>query len=221
METIECRPNIEELYASAITAGNLKIDTRDGASVGPADVLMAASWSPSLLGKAMIRLHSEWDSAEKPAKPTKAFIEALAATHPPSELKVKGKKDPRLAVAQTAANKWHLSEMFNLVGKLKTLPYVRYAVIQKAVRWHIADPEKVVPEIIKYWLDQNCRGCGGLKRRLTPGLSALSGRQCLVCQASGLGAVPYGEDGKRLCNYIDDCVMWANQSIKKSLRDLK
>lgn len=55
----------EERYTTAITADNLKMDTREHASIGDVDVLTAAAWAPSRLGSALLRLASEYDSASR------------------------------------------------------------------------------------------------------------------------------------------------------------
>lgn len=216
-ELIDCQPNIEERYTSANNTSNLRVEAE---RPGDADLLIAAGWSRSRLGAALLRLHSEWDAAEKPARPTKAAIEALASSYP-VVVKIKGKKDPRIARATEEANAWHLSAMRQLVGTLRMLPDVRRELELQAVRWRISGALEVVPAVVKYWLDQKCGGCGGLKFKLTPDGSALSGRLCHVCSGSGLGAVPCGQDGRRLCNFLDECVGRAQQSIRSRLRNSK
>jgi hypothetical protein len=54
-------PTVEEKYTSAIHASNLRVEADKG---GSADVLIAVGWSPSRLGAALMRLHSEQDAAE-------------------------------------------------------------------------------------------------------------------------------------------------------------
>ena len=216
-ETIDCRRSTEELYTCANNARNLRVEAD---CRGSADLLIAAGWSASRLGAALLRLHSEWDAAEKPVRPTKAAIEAMASTYP-SVPKVKGKKDPRIARATDAAYAWHLSEMLGLVARLRVLPDVRREVVLQAVRWRIADADDLVPSVIKYWLDRNCSACGGLKFKFAPDALTSSGRLCHVCSGTGFGVVPGGQDGRRLCNYIDDCVMRAQQCIKKRLYNTK
>ena len=53
---------VAEAYSSAGNTSDLtvKADKRTDA-----DVLIAAGWSPGLLGAALLRLHSEWDGAAK------------------------------------------------------------------------------------------------------------------------------------------------------------
>ena len=64
---------IEEQYTSAGNADDLtvKADQR-----GEADVLIAAGWTPGMLGGALMRLHSEWDGAAKKRRmdETEAFL---------------------------------------------------------------------------------------------------------------------------------------------------
>lgn len=50
----------DERYTTAITTDNLKMDTREHASIGDVDVLTAAAWAPARLGSALLRLASEY-----------------------------------------------------------------------------------------------------------------------------------------------------------------
>ena len=58
-------PTIEERYISATQASNLKVEADKG---GAADIIIAAGWSPSRVGQALMRLASEWDGAAKRPK---------------------------------------------------------------------------------------------------------------------------------------------------------
>lgn len=68
----DCR-TVDEAYATAGNSSNLavKADRRSDA-----DVLIAAGWTPGLLGGALMRLHSEWDGAAKKRRmdETDAFL---------------------------------------------------------------------------------------------------------------------------------------------------
>lgn len=216
------RPNVEERYTSAGNATDLTVDAERG---GAADVIIAAGWSPSRLGAALLRLHSEWDASEKPKKMTKEAIEGLALTLPRIEQgrkMVKGEAVVNMVVDMRRANQmahdWHLHELRLLLGKLKTLPAIRYQIALQADQWGMADAQDKAAAVIRYWLDQACGSCHGRKFRLIPGTPALSDRPCLVCHGSGIGHAPYGQDGRKLVNFIDDCVSRARQSIKKRLR---
>lgn len=73
-ETSNERPTVEESYQVAGNTSNLTVeaDVR-----GAGDVLIAAGWSESRVGMALLRLHSEWDGASKsrrePGKPASAM----------------------------------------------------------------------------------------------------------------------------------------------------
>lgn len=56
------RPTVEESYISAAHTSNLRMVAE---RTGAADVMVAAGWSDSRIGQALMRLASEWDGAEK------------------------------------------------------------------------------------------------------------------------------------------------------------
>ena len=66
MLTDECK-TIEESYISATHSSHLRCDTREGAPRSDLDILIAAGCTPGILGGALMRLHSEFDSSEKRA----------------------------------------------------------------------------------------------------------------------------------------------------------
>lgn len=208
------RPNVEEMYVSA---GNTSDLTVEADRRGDGDVLIAAGWSSSRLGAALLRLHSEWDAAEKPKKPTSQAIEALAYTLP----RVGKTEALNIRAATALANAWHLHELKMLLGKLKTLPDVRREVAMQAARWRMTDCQNKAGAIIKYWLDPTCHACEGRKWKLIRDTPALSNRPCHVCHASGVAPVPAGQEGRRLANYLDDCVSRARSSIKSRLHNLQ
>ncbi|MBK5204345.1 MAG: hypothetical protein JJD98_02740 [Polaromonas sp.] len=53
-------PGIEERYVTANNTSNLKVEAERG---GAADLLIAAGWSASRLGAALMRLHTKYDRA--------------------------------------------------------------------------------------------------------------------------------------------------------------
>jgi hypothetical protein len=69
------RAGVDEIYETACNASSLKVEAEKG---GSGDVLIAAGWSESRLGMALLRLHSEWDGAAKPKRPSEQQIHALA-----------------------------------------------------------------------------------------------------------------------------------------------
>jgi hypothetical protein len=206
------RPNIEERYTSATDSSNLRLDDNKG---GDADLLIAAGWSPSRLGAALMRLHSEWDGAEKPQRPTAQAIEALASTYPSNLPLLK-----RLAMAKDEAGQWYGAEIRRLVGKLKCLPAVRQQVAVKATLWKVAMPTEFAGSVLLYWLDQTCQTCDGRKWQGLPGAPGLSNKVCTACSGAGIARPPGGDDGRRMLNYIDECVGKGRTSIKNRLHNL-
>lgn len=54
---------VEERYVTATNASNLRCETREDAPIGTVGVLIAAGWSASRLGAALMRLHTKYDRA--------------------------------------------------------------------------------------------------------------------------------------------------------------
>jgi hypothetical protein len=75
--------------------------------------------------------------------------------------------------------------------------------------------------VIRYWLEQGCPSCNGLKWQLIPGTPSLSGRPCKVCGGSGIGAVPHGQDGRKLATFMDSCVEDARGALKWNLSQFR
>ncbi len=67
-------PTTEEKYTTAIHASNLRVEADKG---GAADVLIAVGWSPSRLGAALLRLHSEFDGAGLSRNPSATDMRLL------------------------------------------------------------------------------------------------------------------------------------------------
>ena len=70
-------PTVDESYASATNAQSLAVTHSEGPRCA-VDLLAAAAWSPSRLGLALLRLHSEWDGAEHPRPGTKLYMHEFA-----------------------------------------------------------------------------------------------------------------------------------------------
>lgn len=209
MNETQTKPGIEERYTSATDASNLRVEADRG---GDADLLIANGWSRSRLGASLMRLHSEWDGAEKPRKATEAEINLLALTF------AKEKSIPKqLTLAREQAARWHLHELKLLFGKLKSLPEVRQQVAIQAAKWRVFDPVSTAGAVIGYWLDQTCHVCDGRKWQSIMGSPGLSSRICQACHGSGISKTPHGEEGRKLANYLDDCVSVARASIKHRL----
>jgi len=209
------RPNIEERYTSATHTSNMRVDTRDGASRKPADEIIAAGWSRSRLGAALLRLHSEWDGAEKPEAPTPQRIHALAEALRPDH------GGAAHTVAKAQARGWFLHEQKILVAKLKTLPAVRLELRAWCLRRGIAGGEHKAPAVLMWWLDSRCQSCHGLKYEAIPGTPSLSSRVCQECMGTGEAHLPHGQDGRKIERYILDCLQAARHSMKGRFRHQK
>jgi hypothetical protein len=195
----------EERYTSAIPASSLKFEAH---KQGSADVIAAAGMSRSRVGAALMRLHTEWDRAEKPRRIDSAGLQRIAAELCDDE----GRPDH--ARAEIEAAKWHHQQCIFALMRLKTLREVRVELTAQMVRWKIVDPADKAPAVILWWLDQTCPNCHGTKLAATG-----RGSICKTCRGTGQARIPMGEEGKRLANYIDDCVDVARNSIKNRLRN--
>lgn len=153
---------IEERYSSAVTASSLKVEADKG---GAADVLIAAGWSPSRIGSALMRLH------------TKADRNALEQVHEQLTLRAEG--------------------------------------------WGIDQPTTVAAAVLGWWLHKTCGACHGVKFSLIAGTPVLSTKACRVCRGSGEKLLPFGESGRRMERFIDECLEHCRASIKKRLHSIR
>ena len=188
---------VEEAYASAMSSTNLKLDP---STHGDADVLIAAGWSPSRIGAALIRLQSEWDSAAHPRTLQRADFEKPGAR----DLADK-------AHAQHLANTANEQEARLLFAKLKTLTTVQTLVAYEFRDWGTTNPVEKSSAIVRWWLQKHCEACN------CTGFVLKTGKACKRC-ALGEKRPPLGEEGKRLANFMDDCVHAARHTIGRALR---
>lgn len=214
------KPTLEERYSSATHASNLKVEAD---RAGQVDTIIAMGWSPSRVGAALMRLHSEWDGCAKPRRMTPGAIEAVAATLP--RMEDGGRMVLDLATARQTANEWHQRELKMLFGKLKTLPEVRHQMTLWADKRLINSPEQRVAEIIGWWLDHTCPACEGRCKELIANTPHKSHRDCRVCRGTGETRIPhragndyYVMESKTMLRYINDCVKAAQTSLKQRLR---
>lgn len=102
--------------------------------------------------------------------------------------------------------------------RLKSLKTVCDQVTLQALKWDMAGAEALASKVVAWWLDKNCPACHGLKFEVVKNAPSLSSRGCKTCQCSGEQPLPGRESGKRLVNFMDDCVHRACTSIKRRLR---
>lgn len=204
----EDRRTIEEAYTSAAHSSDLSCETRDGAPRSDSDLLIAAGWSKARLGGALLRLHTEYDGAERPR------LARAESFHRPG-----ANREARHAAAQVA-HAHNLHETGLLLGKLKTLPDVRAQLAVELSTWRCEDPAGVAVAVVRWWLHQCCPACEGRKFERV-GADRLSGKACKTCGGTGLSRVPHGETGKRLASFIEECVCSARGAIGGRLRNTR
>jgi hypothetical protein len=185
------KPDITERYSNATHASSLVVQERTS---GPGDMLIAAGWSKSRTGAALMRLHSEWDGVEKP----------------------RASRDKNVSRAEAA--KWLEHEHKILLGKLKTLPEVRGALTDWCDRQDYKNPTEKAMIALMWWLDPTCNVCHGRKFETIKDTPTLSGRRCPVCQGSGLRSSGSGVELPVLVGYIGDCVNAARAQMSGKLR---
>lgn len=214
------RRTIDEAYATAMSSTDLRCDTREGAPRGDADVLIAAGWSKSRLGGALLRLHTEWDGAEhaRVARASDFQQDAKARTfgqhNPQTPAQVK-------AAAEQLAHRANEQQAKLLMAHLKTLPAVREQLALELIKWKVEDAEAVAFAVLRWWLSPACSACHGRKFEVIPDTGRLSSKQCKPCGATGKTRIPHGEVGRKLANHMDDCVMSARHSIRNRLHPKK
>lgn len=211
----------EEAYASATTSSDLRVQAERR---GDADILIAAGWSMSRVGSALLRLHSEYDSTARPQPPRPEQIEVMArsmlieVSTTDKEGKPATKMVPDVRSAHAQAWKWHRHEVALMLGRLKAMPSVREQIRIQALKWNIADAEDVAARLVQWWLSQVCPECRGTKFEVIAGTGRLSAKACRVCRGSGVAPVPSGQAGRRLANWMEECLHAARQDIGKRLR---
>lgn len=212
---IDERRTIDESYASAMASSNLRCDTREDAPRSDTDLLTAAGWSPSRVGSALLRLHTEWDGAEHLRPATSHDFAKTARARQPEAAHQTTAQVNTLAVKLAAKHNEQQAKL--LMSRLKTMPSVREQLTLQLLKWKVEDAEQVANAILRWWLAPNCRACHGRKFEVIPDTGRLSSKQCKPCSATGKQRIPHGEVGRKLANFMDDCVQRARQSIKKRL----
>ncbi|WP_019573338.1 hypothetical protein [Curvibacter lanceolatus] len=196
---------IEEAYTAAIVSSHLRVEAdRPGA----ADFLIAAGWSQSRIGLAMLRLHTEWERAAKPRPVSKEAVERIAKEVPRTVKVAPPHPATQQARAQAEVDRWEANEWILVIQQLKSWKGVAAILTGQMDKWKVHDPSAKASKVILWWMNQNCPACNGTK--LGP---SGRGAMCRPCKGTGKTQPPFGEDGKRLANWIDCCVELARGNI--------
>lgn len=214
------QPTVDERLARSGNSSDLtvKADQRNDA-----DVLIAAGWTPGILGRRLMALHSEWDGTARPRMPTQAEIERIAAVLPAQvAIDVVGrdgkrtqKMVPRLTAAKQQAEQWLDLERVRLYGRLKSYPIARDALTEWCTLKGIDAPRIKAESLLAWWLDHLCPRCQGTKYEVVPGSNRQSARVCRPCDGSGQTPLPHGQDGRVIEAYMLECVSRARQQIRR------
>lgn len=226
-------PTIEERYSSATNASNLKVE-RDHLRRNVADILIAAGWSRSRFGTALMRLQSEWDGCAKPRPMSAAAVKVLAGTFskelgPDGKLQVEAlgaeaaakrqegtggyERVAPLEAARRQASDWHLQELGLLFQRLKTLVEVREMLDEYGCLKRIESSAVVAAGVIVWWLHHTCPSCHGAAYELIPGTDKRSTRICKTCKGTAKTKVPFGMDGAAMVSEIERCLHQAQCSM--------
>lgn len=205
---------VEERYTTAANTSNLTVKADKG---GAGDLLIAAGWSPNRIGAALIRLHGEWDGAEKPRPLARGALEALAVSIAREQGTVVADAHRKAAKAQAA--EWLEHENRILLGKLKTLAYAQTQINRWALEREIPEYPGQVAAAILWWLAPICPACHGRRWEPIAGTPKLSNRQCQTCNGNGQRSIPNGITGRQIVAFFDDCVNVAHASMRAKLRN--
>lgn len=224
MVQINKQRDVQEAYATAVSSSNLRVDS---AALGDVDVLIAAGWNPSRVGGALMRLLTEWDSAAH-TRPVdmahflpgcrrdaaRAAAQALAAA--PDEESIKAvlcqvDKDAR-AQASAMAERANEREVMLLLARLKTLPTVRALLADRLRKWGVQEAGGKADALARWWVQRTCQACQGTK------FQPKAAKACKICGGLGEAPLPCGQEGRRLANWMDDCVERWRQANRKVLR---
>lgn len=178
--------DITERY---ITASNATSLVADADSVrGNVDVLIAAGWSKSTLGLALLRLISEYDATGKR----------------------RGVLRQQIAAEKSRGG-------LNIFAQLRSLNLAITGVEAYAAHHGIEQPHEKSIAVVLHWLDNTCKTCDGTKYQRIADTPYTSSKVCKCCRGAGVVGIPFYDDGKRLANYMDDCLHSARISFKKRL----
>lgn len=197
---------VEEQYTSAVTTANLRVEADRPSD---ADVIIAAGWNQSRIGGALLRLHTEWDAKQKPRLFTADQFLASLKTGTTKERKV---------AAQAMAHAENQKLMAGVFDDLHSLPVVRAQVEHQLNEWRVLDPEMKGSSIVRWWLSQRCPLCHGTKFQTVEGTNRHGSKVCRGCLGTGIREIPFGQEGRRVANWMDQCVERARASIRRRMR---
>lgn len=134
MLTNDEKRGIEEVYTSAMNSSDLRVEAD---RPGDADVIIVAGWTQARIGGAMLRLHTEYDSTEKPRMAdVEYFYEPMLRTAESNGRKLS--KEERKNLKRRAHEKKHefnVQQLGLFLERLKALPDVRQQAALQMMKW--------------------------------------------------------------------------------------
>lgn len=204
------RRTFAESYTVAAGAQDLTV-RKSWEGVGAVDVIVAAAWSRSALGAALLRLCNQWEVERPPRHEPRSVedFEDQGYTRERAALEHQREADvfSEAQYRQTAA----------LIARLRDLPAVRERLAAHAASLGMTDPDLKAAAVVRFWLDKVCAKCEGRGFELFPGTQRRSDRACPSCLGSRFGTIPYGEDGLRLAEFLKSCQGRAKSAIRRNL----
>lgn len=145
-----------------------------------------------------------------------------------SNLRCETREDAPLGdTAVLIAAGWSPSRIGALLMRLHTKPdrigleQAHQQIAIQAERWGFERPTAVAASVLAWWLNRACKACRGVRLEAIAGTPSLSSRQCRSCGGTGQAKLAYGDNGKQLLEWLENCKDHAAASIKKRLQAIK
>lgn len=222
MTDITDTPTIAERLASAGNTSDLSVELDRRR---PVDLLIAAGLAPSVVGRMLDQLVSEWDGCAKPRRLTTAEIERVAAAMPRTPGRKGGKADRLDIVGATAqVATWFDNERRAALIRLKTLPKLtdpHAGLIPWLAAKGVQAAGSVLLDVLGWYLDRCCPRCNGTRWEVTPGTNRQSTKACPSCGGRGESRIPHGEMGRCIVTHLEACAARGRVGTRAVLANMK
>lgn len=192
------RPTRAERYECATSTSDLTLRHSDFPPGAP-DILAAMAWSKKQLGTELVRLASQWDREKPSRRRPRTVAQLMAAGYTRERARLEASREKHeLAGAYYRA-------VLATLAQLHDLPAIASQLTLRAVTWDMEDADAKAAAVLRYWLDPVCKACEGRGSPLIAGTNQASTQRCPECAGRGRLHPPYGDDGRRLATYLDEC----------------
>lgn len=179
--------------------------------------------SPTRLGMALLRLHSEWTACARPKRVGREVVESLADAIRLSDIRAKESARLRgvafaepgspFGRANAEVQGWYTNELRLLALRLKS----RAEVIGQLIAWGALkgiDPE-VVTTALAFWMDDTCHHCHGHGLTFTDFQAA---KRCKPCEGTGK-TLERTQAVDRVLRHIDYALGMARGQLRERLKN--